>query len=59
MPAITALIIQLSSAMRSGETPLTYAPVWVSAVARVSRPKRVKRKAAARTSARPTTVSAR
>ena len=59
MPATTALIIQLASATLSGETPLTKAPVCDSAVARVSRPKRVYRKPAASSIAITTTVSAR
>jgi len=40
-PATAALIIQFSNATRVGETPLTNAPVWESALARVSSPKRV------------------
>ena len=44
MPETTKLMIQLTSAMRSGERPLTSAPTSVSAEARVARPKRVKRK---------------
>ena len=43
MPQTTKLMIQLASAMRSGESPLTSAPTSVSADARVARPKRVKR----------------
>ena len=42
-PATTALIIQFRSATRSGDTPLTNAPVCDSAAARVSRPNRVYR----------------
>ena len=41
MPATTALAIQLRTATRSGDTPLSTAPVGVSATALVSRPKRV------------------
>ena len=37
------LITQLTSAMRSGESPLTSAPTSVSAAALVASPKRVKR----------------
>ena len=44
--------------MRSGETPLTIAPVCVSATARVSNPKRVHRYNAVDADARPTIVSA-
>ena len=58
-PATTALIIQFNSATRSGETPLTYAPTWVSATARVARPNRVYLNAAAKASVRPTIVRAR
>ena len=43
MPATTALAIQLSNAIRSGETPLTIAPTCVSAAALVRSPKRVHR----------------
>ena len=42
-PATAALIIQLRSATRSGDTPLTNAPVWDSAAALVERPNRVHR----------------
>ena len=42
-PATAALIIQLNNAIRSGDTPLTKAPVWDSATARVSNPNRVQR----------------
>ena len=54
MPATAAtaeLIIQLTAAMRSGDSPLTYAPFSVSAAARVASPKRVKRNASASTKA--------
>ena len=44
MPQTTKLMTQLTSAMRSGESPLTRAPTSVSADARVARPNRVKRK---------------
>ena len=43
MPVTTKPMTQLSSAMRSGQSPLTRAPTSVSAEARVARPKRVKR----------------
>ena len=52
-PATTALAIQFSSAMRSGETPLTSAPICVSATARVRSPKRVQRYSAVSASVSP------
>ena len=58
-PAMMALSIQFTSATRSGDTPLTNAPVWDSAAARVTSPNRVYRSAAANTTAKPTTVIAR
>ena len=58
MPETTKLMIQLTSAMRSGERPLTSAPTSVSADARVARPKRVKRKRTVRTMPRPMIVPA-
>ena len=58
MPQTTKLMIQLTSAMRSGESPLTSAPTSVSAEARVARPKRVKRKSTVRTMPRPMIVPA-
>ena len=42
-PATTALIAQLTSATRSGETPDTSAPTSDSEAARVAKPKGVKR----------------
>ena len=42
-PATTALIIQFTAAMRSGEMWETYAPFSVSAAARVCSPNRVNR----------------
>ncbi len=42
-PTTAPASIQFNSAIRSGEMPLTYAPVSDSAVARVSRPNRVHR----------------
>ncbi len=56
---MTALSIQLASATRSGDTPLTNAPVWDSAAARVTKPNRVNRNPPANTTANPTTVTAR
>jgi hypothetical protein len=56
---MTALSIQFASATRSGDTPLTNAPVWDSAAARVTKPNRVNRNPPANTTASPTTVTAR
>ena len=58
MPHTTKLMIQLISATRSGESPLTSAPTSVSADARVARPKRVKRKRTVSTMPRPMMVAA-
>ena len=58
MPHTTKLMIQLTSAMRSGESPLTSAPTSVSADARVARPKRVNRKTTVSTIPRPMMVPA-
>ena len=58
VPATMALIAQLASAMRSGEMPLTSAPVSVSDAARVAMPKWVKRYTAASASAMATMVIA-
>ena len=58
-PATTALTIQLSSATRSGDTPLTTAPVGVSATALVSSPKRVHRYSTVSTTVSTSTETAR
>ncbi len=58
MPHTTKLMIQFTSAMRSGESPLTRAPTSVSADARVARPNRVKRKTTVSTTPRPMMVLA-
>ena len=57
MPETTKLMIQLTSAMRSGESPLTSAPTSVSADARVARPKRVKRNSSVSTMPMPMIVA--
>ncbi len=58
-PATAALIIQFTSATRSGDTPLTNAPVCDSAEARVTRPNRVKRKTRLSTTVTAMMVTAR
>ena len=59
MPHTTKLMIQLTSAMRSGESPLTSAPISVSAEARVANPNRVNRKRTVSTMPMPMIVAAR
>ncbi len=58
-PQTTKLMIQLISAMRSGESPLTRAPTSVSAEARVASPNRVNRKTTVSTIPMPMMVAAR
>jgi hypothetical protein len=58
-PATAPASIQFNNAMRSGEIPLTYAPVSDSATARVSRPNRVHRYSAVMTNVIASTVTAR
>ena len=58
MPHTTKLMIQLTSAMRSGDSPLTSAPTSVSAEARVASPNRVKRKRTVSTIPMPMIVAA-